>query len=173
MHSEELYHKQTDIQPFYSEITFIYFEITIHHSELFLNKQKCFYENRRQCLLIQEPLHLCIDFALFFLSVKKKPTAVNQQSATFSIFLSNSYHVNEGCYSSMLCANISTFRERRTKACAPTNFFLSFCGWLLRHKRHTVFFLGNKTRFDGVLSSLFEYIHCSFIKTMRLFAKNA
>jgi hypothetical protein len=73
-------------------------------------------------------LHLCIDFVLFFLVSWKKPTNDGEQSALFSIFLSNIYYASEGCYSSMLCANTWTFREKRTIACASINFFLSL--WL-------------------------------------------
>src|SRR5437764_863426 len=59
-------------------------------------------------------LHLCIDFVLFFVSCKKKPADDGQQSVLFSIFLSNIYYASERRYSSMLCANTSTFREKRT-----------------------------------------------------------
>ena len=71
---------------------------------------------------------LCV----LFLVNWKKPTDNGQQSALFSIFLSNIYYASEGRYSSMLCANTSTFREKRTKASASINFFLfsvaDFCG---------------------------------------------
>jgi hypothetical protein len=62
---------------------------------------------------------LCVVFLVSW----KKSTDDGQQSALFSIFLSNIYYASGVRYSSMLCANTSIFREQRTKACASINFF--------------------------------------------------
>ena len=80
-------------------------------------------------------LHLCIDFVLFFLEVGKEPTNHSQQSASFSIFLSNICYASEGRYSNMLYVRASTFRENRTKACASINFSfsVSIYGWIMWH----------------------------------------
>jgi hypothetical protein len=67
-------------------------------------------------------LHLCIDFVSFFFVSWKKPIDDSKHSAPFSFLLSNVCNTSEGCYSSMLCANASTFGEKRAKACASINF---------------------------------------------------
>jgi len=68
-------------------------------------------------------LHFCIDFVLLFFWSWKKPTDDCQQSAPFSIFLSNICYASANRYWSMLYVRTSTFHKNRTKAWASINFY--------------------------------------------------
>ncbi len=86
---------------------------------------------RRQHLLVQRCFTCVLTLCCFCWKLEKKATDGIQQSAPFSIFLSNICYPSKGRDSSMLCVKTSTFREERIKVCASINFSFSLYGWLM------------------------------------------
>ena len=59
------------------------------------------------------------------------------------------------------CMQIHRLSAKKEQKHVRQSTFFFLCGWLLRHKRHTVSLPKNKTRVYGVLSSLSECIKYS------------